>query len=259
MVMTPVALPNLNAVAARYAALPLRPLRVVLTLEDGSNLVSYDPLNLDNLLARVVLEEIGEGRSGYQPADDEYLAIPVPLAVLWREPGSGLPLYAAAPFVAEGVQADDVVYWHKRPQEGAFTRTKSGAWSPKQSGLRYSERRIPTPVVVAERWTAACVGNPEEVSRLLGGVTAVGKRRGAGHGVVREWQVEAAPSFALVGEDGRLARNLPEDARLLLGEGRWPEGEAAPLGWTPPQWRPALFRPGWRLGTPVHRLGGGAS
>lgn len=252
--MRPLALPETEAYAARYAGLRMRPLRIVLEIEVGSNLVSYDPLNLDNLLARRVLEEATGGWTAIVAADDEYVSIPVPLAVLWRDP-DGLPLYAATPFATDGVAVDDVVYWHKRSQEGAFTATKRGGWSPKTDGNRYVERRIPTPVVVAESWTAECVGDAEEIARLIGAVGHVGKRRGGGHGVVRSWTIAASGAFSLV-RDGRLTRNLPEAAAPLLGRAAIPEGLPSPLGWTPPQWRPALFRPGWRIGTPVHDVGG---
>lgn len=249
--MTPLVLPETTAYAARYAELRMRPLRVILEVETGANLVSYDPLNLDNLLARQVLEEATRGDVAVEVPDDRYLSLPVPLQALWRDE-DGLPLYAATPFVPNEPALNDVVYWHKRPQEGRFSRGPKGVWSPRTEGNRYAERQIRTPVTVCDTWTAECVGNAAEVARLLETVTAVGKNRGSGHGVVRQWSVAAVEAFSLV-RDGRLTRPLPEAARGLLGR-LVPEGAPVPVGWTPPQWRPAQWRPGWRVGTPVHDL-----
>lgn len=261
--MIPVYLPELAPYQERYAALPKRPLRVIVEIETGSNVASYDPVNLDNLLARLVLEEATQGQTRYDCADNEYLVIPTPLHCLWWdmnhlplnyewEQHDGLPLWAATPFVPASRAESDVVYWHKRPQEGVFTASKSGAWSPKAAGNRYAERRIGTPVTVCQYWSADCIGNPDEIARLLESVRALGKGRSHGHGVVRSWQIAAIERFALV-RDGKLRTNIPEAARHLLTD-LIPIGLPSPCGWTPPQWRPALWRSGWRIGTPVYDL-----
>jgi hypothetical protein len=112
------------------------------------------------------------------------------------------------------------------------------------------ERRIPRPALVAERLVARAVGDPDEILRLLTPVTHLGKQRAAGAGAVARWEVAPAREpFALV-RDGALARALPAAAVALLG-GRRPAGAPAPVGWTPPQWAPWLFAPGWGPGTPV--------
>lgn len=43
---------------------------------------------------------------------------------------------------------------------------------------------------------------------------------------------------------------LPAGALGLL-DGAEPADPPAPVAWTMPQWRPALFRPGWWSGTAV--------
>lgn len=239
--------PPLRPYAEKYAHLNLVPLRVVLTLRPGAQLAGYDPLNLDNLLARCVVEEATEG-AGLPPEAAAY-ALPVPLKCLWHSP-DGLPLWAATPFAPDGEAVKDVAYWHKRVQPGRFTGTKTGNFSISSTNGRYMERRVPLPTIVATAWTAEAVGDPQEIARLLSRLAFVGKRRSNGFGEVDSWQVEPLESFELV-RDGALTRPLPAGAVHLLPADQTPEGEPAPVGWTPPQWKPALFSPGWWTSTPV--------
>lgn len=228
----------------RYHALTGVPLRVVLTVR--SHLVNRDPLNLDNLLARAVVMDATAGRGlpdSHQPYD-----LPLPLRCLWRDE-EGLPLWAATTFRAVSEDATDVSYWHKRVQTGAWTGVKSGRLNIAGQNGRWMERRVPLQTSIAESWEATAIGEPVEVARLLATIPFVGKRRSCGFGEVISWEVLPRDSFALVG-DGRLLRPLPAAAVALL-DGRAPDAAPAPIGWTPPQWKPSLFRPGWWTGTPV--------
>jgi hypothetical protein len=136
-----------------------------------------------------------------------------------------------------------VYTWHKRaPWFGWSAR------APNPRNGRWMERRVPRPARAAERWVATAVGDPEEVARLLRGVSHLGKDRARGLGLVRRWRVEPLAGWGLVAE-GRLVRPLPAEAVRLLG-GALPAAGTALVGWTMPQWRPALFRPGWWSGTP---------
>jgi hypothetical protein len=105
------------------------------------------------------------------------------------------------------------------------------------------------PVTASPRLVADVVGDAEEIAALLAGVTHVGKKRAIGLGEVERWTVAPLPAFALV-RDRRLTRPLPADAVALL-DGATPAGAPAPIGWTPPQWRPALFLDGWPTGAEV--------
>lgn len=234
----------------RYAALDMQSLSVILALKPGARLAGYDPLNLDNLLARAVIED-ATGKLGLPDSQDAY-ALPVPLDCLWHSP-DGLPLWAATAFMPEGARASDVAYWHKRVQSGRFTRTKSGKFSIRSTSGRYMERRVPLPTTVAECWVATCIGNAEEIARLLRPLAFVGKRRTNGMGEVDHWEIVPG-EFALV-RNGRLTRPMPMQAFDLsidlLPGGALPEGTPSLVGWTPPQWKPSLFAPGWREGTPL--------
>lgn len=244
--MIPVHWPDLAPYEARYASPPDVPFRVTLTLRPGAALANYDPLNLDNLLARCVVQEATG--TGWLPAEPAGYVLPVPLCCLWRD-SRGLPLWACTPFAPEGATAEDVWYWHKRQQPGRLTKTPKGGLFNPDSGGRWMERRVPMPTLLAERWTADGLGDPHEVAHLLGGLRHVGKRRAAGNGEVESWRVEALAEFSPLA-DGRLRRTWPALAVGLLG-GCVPEGQPGPVGWTPPQWHPGLQLPGWWVGTPV--------
>ncbi len=240
--------PALSSHILRYERLDAVPFRVTLRLVRGSHIAGYDPLHLDNLLARCVVDEATEGR-GLPNAEDAY-TLPVPIICLWHS-DDGLPLWAATPFRPVGMAVRDVAYWHKRQQSGAWTGTKSGRFSmPPQAG-RYMERRVPLPTTLCETWTADALGDPREALRLLQSIAYVGKRRSNGFGEVREWRVEPLAQFELV-QDGALVRPLPAGAVALL-DGATPAGSPAPIGWTPPQWKPSLFSLGWWAGTPVDK------
>jgi CRISPR type IV-associated protein Csf3 len=237
--------PALAPYGERYDGLVGVPLRVVVTLTAGSRVAGYDPVNLDNLLARAVVDEATEGLG--LPDEPCAYRLPVPLQLLWTS-DDDLPLWAATQFAPVGDSATDVAYWHKRAQPGRFTKTKSGRFSISATNGRYMERRVPLPTIVCDTWRADAIGDPEEVARLLASISYIGKRRTNGFGEVREWRVEPLESFQLVRDD-RLTRPLPAEAVHLL-RGVVPDAAPAPIGWTPPEWKPALFRLGWYAGTP---------
>lgn len=218
------------------------PLHIVLHLRPGSHLAGYDSLLLDGLLARAVVE-LATGGAGLANTPDAY-DIPLPLACLWRS-AEGWPLWAATPFLPRGVQAKDVAYWHKRVQSGRWTRTPTGKFNIAPTDGRWMERRVPLPTQVAECWTAQCIGNADAITELLEIMVFVGKRRSNGFGEVERWNITAG-SFDLVCA-GHLTRSLPEAAAGLLVDR--PSESAVAIGWTPPQWKASLWRPGWQIGT----------
>ncbi len=238
--------PALARYSERYHRLAGVPLRVTLRLLPGSRVAGYDPINLDNLLARAIVEDATAGAG--LPEEPGAYRLPAPLRCLWCSE-DGLPLWAATPFRPVGQSVGDVAYWHKRIQPGRFTGTSSGNFSIRSTNGRWMERRVPLPTIVVDTWQADAIGDPAEVLRLLSRISFVGKRRSSGFGEVERWEVAPLSEFRLIDGDGRLTRPLPAGAVGLL-EGLVPEGEAAPVGWTPPQWKPALFRPGWWTGTP---------
>lgn len=239
--------PLLQRYADRYGGVKGEPLRIILHLVPGSRIAGYDPVNLDNLLARAVVDEATHGLG--LPSTPEAYRLPVPLVCLWRSP-EGLPLWAATPFFPASDHALDVAYWHKRAQTGELTGTKTGRFAIRATQGRWMERRVPLPTQVCDTWQAWCIGDGEEIARLLRPLTHVGKKRSTGFGEVSRWRIEPAQSFELV-HDGRLMRAMPAMAAAQLLPWYRMSEEPAPVGWTPPQWKPSLFAPGWWPGTLV--------
>lgn len=239
-------LPFLEPYTKRYETLPVHPLRVHLELIDSAQLAGYDPINLDNLLARAVLEDATGGQTNLDSSLTYVL--PVPLQCLWRSE-EGLPLWASTVFWPNGIPVDDVAYWHKRAQSGRWTGTKTGNFSIRPTQGRWMERRVPLPVKAGcNHWYADCIGNAEEIARLLAPISHVSKRRTNGFGAVKRWRIEEIGGFSLM-RDGILLRPIPAEALETILPGVSFAEEPAPVGWTPPQWKPNLFRPGWWAGT----------
>lgn len=239
--------PALMPYVERYADLPMAPLAIRLYLQPGSQLAGYDPLFLDNLLARCVVDQ-ATGWRGLPPEHNEGYLLPLPLKRLWCD-ARGYPLWAATQFAPADGAEGDVQYWHKRQQSGRFTGTKRGTFNILSTKGRWMERRVPAPTVVADHWTATCIGNAREIANLLEPLRYVGKHRATGFGAVDHWEIEPIAAFTLI-DDGKLTRPLPAMAIELLSP-HMPEGAPAPVGWTPPQWHPPLWAPGWWPGTAV--------
>ena len=245
-----ISLPPLRTYEQQIADLPKTSLRVTAHLLPQAQIAAYDPIHLDNLLAWAVLQDVVPG--GKVPNSEEPYDLPLPLDCLWRNP-SGLPLWASSVFRVQGQAFADTVYWHKRAQTGRWTfhPGKGGEPAPmplKTTAGRFMERRVPMPTALAEdhAWVAECVGNAEEVCRLLQHVAFLGKKRGIGMGEVDYWEVEEVSGFTLL-EDGCLTRPVPLNAAAPLGLAL--SGALSLVGWTPPQWQPALFEAGWPAGT----------
>lgn len=238
-------IPGMERYEALYTEMAMQPLRITLRLKSGTGLAGYDPLNLDNLLARCVLYDLTRGHN--VPNSEEPYRLAIPCRCLWRAPNE-LPLWAATPFMPDGMSAQDQRYWHKRAQTGEFTRTKSGTFSIAPTKGRYMERRVPLPTIVAERWVATCIGNATEIGRLLDTLYGIGKRR---WGEICDWMIEPG-AFDLI-HGGCLTRPFPALAIHLL-DGYMPTGAPPPIGWTPPEWKPSLFAPGWWAGTPCNQF-----
>ena len=228
----------------RYALMEMHPLHITLYLRHNAQLVSYDALCFDNLLARCALDQALRG-GNVAPSLEPY-DLPVPLRCLWRD-DRGLPLWASTTLVPVGDFERDVFYQHKRAQTGGFTAARGGAGYGVQTvSGRWMERRAPLPTIVADAYEASCIGNAIEIGRLLEQLSHVGKRRAIGFGEIDHWLIEPlGREFILVDAGPRLARSLPVAAAELLPPGMRPTEGASPISWTPPQWKPDLWLDGW--------------
>ena len=231
-------IPGLQSAAERYIAIPFEPISITVMLKQA--IIFYDPLYLDNLLARCVLESVqGDAILGNTP---EPYWFPLPLKMLWCA-DNGCPLWAASVFLPEGKVITDMVYFHKRTERFEFSEKQ-----PKSNVGRWMSRRIPYQTQQAEtkRWAAYCIGNAEEIGKLLSNVRFLGKRRNVGFGEVDHFDIQpwdGKPIDTMV-QDGKLVHAIPQECSLVATR-------TAPVlvGWTPPQWKPSLFSMGWPVGT----------
>lgn len=235
-------LPELNPYTCKFVSLEMTPLIIIIRLRPGSHLVAYDPVYLDNLLARMVVERATQGRLLASVENDGYW-LPLPLRMAWKSE-AGFPLWDSSIFSPIGDQTGDIVYLHKRSLSGCFSHPKS----IKTVVGRWMERRIPVPTILCSTWQARCIGHRETIQDLLSGLTHIGKHRNRGFGEVAGVEVEPGDFVTALIQDGHLTHSIPgEAAEKVLGS--CPADSMLLVGWTPPQWNPILYLPGWRTGT----------
>lgn len=202
-------------------------------------MILYDPLYLDNLLAWAVVQRVTNGQ-GLPDTSDAY-DIPLPLATLWTSEG-GLPLWVSSCFLPLEEMLTGTTYYHRRSERNRNSGARSG---------RFRDRRLPMPTVYSRQWGARCVGDRAAIAELLRGVTSLGKRR---TGIVTHWEIKAgdfSPEEVFI-SDGALTHAIPKGAEVALKVSL--EGDPVLVGWTPPQWKPSLFLPGWAIKTLVNRF-----
>jgi len=212
---------------ARYEALEMVPLRIECHLADS--VVLTFPLHLDALLAYTVLEQATQG--AMLPENSEYVRVPLPLACLWES--EGVPLWASTTLVPMGREVPSVRYWHRRALEPHMTRR-----SIRVTQGRHKELRTPAPTENAPVLVADLIGNIDEVSRLLGSITAIGKKR-ASAGTVLQWRIYRIMAFSLRHEQ-QIRRILPV-GYVMEQFGPVPM-DLAHVGFSPPYWHPATRR-----------------
>jgi hypothetical protein len=232
-------IPELKIFSDRYETMNFEPLLISVKLK--SAIALYDPLYLDNLLARCVLEQ-GLKHTVLERA---YYDLPVPLKHLWISP-EGFPLWAASVLFADGEEVKDTVYLHKRLERFEFSEKQ-----PKSNVGRWMDRRVPMQTYVCHRLQAFCVGNANEISRLLPIIRFLGKRRNVGFGEIDNWDIQSwnGNDIDTMVYNNKLIHAIPEQAKDVLGLKI--DDSCYLVGWTPPQWKPELFSMGWRVGTVV--------
>lgn len=214
------------------AQIAMQPLRII--VEVSGPIAGYHALNLDNLLARLVVDRATEGNA--LDNDHSPYLLPAPLKILWRHPQTGLPLYAANPFAPVGHNRQIILWWHKRFIKSEYAAIRPGVSKgdiqPNQG--RFKEKRIPLPAQTASHWYADCIGDGDAISELLRLCHAIGKRRMA---AVVAWWIVPMDEFAI---DRPVPLNYlysDDPATLPLN--------AQYCGWTPPYWPGVPECQGW--------------
>lgn len=220
--------PLFNALWDYYQSLPMQGLQAKAYL--GSNYVpsSDGQIHLDSLLAYASSLDVGETLTPLNKSRPR--VIPIPVKIAWVSP-DGLPLFACTHLQPATPSARSTEYWHKRFPVSETVRYCSKVNTPTTRGP-FKEYRIPMQVLTAESVMAYCIGNRNEIQRLLDNYAYfVGKKPSQGNGVVLKWEVT---EIDMQESDILQSRSVPS---MMLGR------EDGAIGaWTPPYW----FRP-WHL------------
>lgn len=218
------------AIAERYSALPIEPLFVRAVLGTPYAPTIDGRLHLDSILSKAVVD----AHPCPPPWGDEPAVIPLPISLLWASQ-EGLPLWACSDLYSVAEKHSTVEYWHKRFPEQAMQDWCAKPNADMGSG-RYKEYRVPvrTEMPADSVLCALCIGNRDEVERLLSYVTHVGKKPSQGKGRVIRWYVE--PIQNETPEISILSRR-PVPLSFFIESSREISGTLSPLSaWTPPYW-----------------------
>ncbi len=185
-------------------------------------------LHLDAILSQAVLTA--------HPCPAQYpkgaAIIPLPLDILWIDK-NGWPLWASTDLKPID-QNEGREYWHKRyPAHRAPLGSKLNA---NTSAGRWREYRMPVKTIHSTSLTAVCIGNLDEVKRLLDHVTHVGKKGSIGYGRIK-WTVEPIELI-----DTLSAIHAEKALPIEYAKQQGIEGIYRPTkAWTPPYW----YAPNW--------------
>ena len=175
-----------------------KPYAIMLYLKTPA--ILYDPLHLDGLLAKALVENALEGESLPDSADPYWL--PLPLKQAWTAE-NGLPLWCTTDFEPLDTDSIDSEFWHKRTIDPAFLpKTRAGKpFNIRATQGALKEYRIPLPRHACLTWQATFEGDANAVATLLTSIASIGKKRAHGHGVVDRWEIRSIPEFSFFGAD----------------------------------------------------------
>jgi hypothetical protein len=137
-----------------------------------------------------------------------------------------MPLWATNWFGPVGANRKVSLWWHKRaikPEYAALRKGVSKSSIHEQAG-RFKEKRIPMPAQIASTWTTTCIGNADEIARLLQSVDAVGKKRNAR---VSRWTIRQVEAFSF---------SRPVPASYIHEREKAFPLDVQLAAWTPPYW-----------------------
>lgn len=211
----------------------IKPYEITLHLKSPAAL--YDPLHLDGLLAKAVVENALQGEP--LPTSGEPYWLPLPLKQAWTA-DTGLPLWHSTDFYPLETDTVESAFWHKRTIDPAFLpKARSGKpmnIRPTQGPLK--EYRIPLPLHSCLKWRASFEGDANAVATLLKNFSSIGKKRSQGYGLVKEWQIQPIKQFSFFKAEHEPMRPVPT---AYLSE--LPLLDIAFSAWTPPYWSPVGF------------------
>lgn len=176
--------------------LPVQPMTV--KLETLKPIAGADHPHLDGILANAVCKDLNLG--WIDVPHDSVLFVPTPLSVeRWIDE---LPLWSCNHFEAVESEVRYTRYTQKSgdnpttlpAQTATLERPKPMRLPSSQNG-QYQHYLLPLRTEMADYWETTCLGNLDEVRRLLNLITSVGKKKKPGYGSVARWTVEPIDTF----------------------------------------------------------------
>ena len=196
----------------------------------------YDPLHLDGLLAKAVVENALDGQPLESSAEPYYL--PLPLKQAWTA-DSGLPLWHSTDFQPLETDTVESVFWHKRTVSPDFLPT-TRAGKPMniratQGALK--EYRIPLPLHTCLKWGK----RPSRAMPMPSGSCSVrsplsGKSGRKATDWWTSWELKPIKTFSFFDDEDKPLRPIPTP---FLPD--YPITDVAFTSWTPPYWSPAAM------------------
>lgn len=207
-------LPEFYEYEQRARKLTVEPLLVtVCTLKSVS---IRDPLALDSIIGKAVYYECMKGEP--LPTLKTPYWIPLPLEV--DRYFDHLPLWRATDFFPINAAAFNV-NTHRRTGDNPYSipammptiGQKKVRRQPSSVAGQYIDFRVPETRIVADRWQAACMGNKEEIDRLLNTyIHNLGGKSSRGAGRTLDWHVESLDrEFSFTDDQGRYLRPVPTE------------------------------------------------
>lgn len=217
---------DFRTLESNYLNMHMQPLQITAHLLNGYLPSDADgELHLDGILSSAVFAA--------HPCTFKMVAVatvaPLPLSPLWRS-DDGVILYASSDLMPD-IHAKGQEYWHKRYPATHNEWVIPKKINAKTSAGQYKDYRVPMDIRLANNLSAICIGNKDEIERLLSYITHVGKKSSQGFGRVAKWEVK---EIAVSVDDVLANRPVPKQSGLKV------DGKIRHCTWTSPYW----FR-GW--------------
>lgn len=193
----------------------MRPLRVTAHMTDGRVASIDGRLHLDSMLAYGWMAENHPDELRTNSAATDRM-IEADLSGVLTRRGEGEAWYWACSQGVFGQLAEQIEYFHKRidPMRAEkYVDFEGRRGRVVIAGGPYKAWRHPVVVRLTAQVTWYCVGDGEEIERMLEThVHYIGKYRGRGYGLVREWVVEPwEHDWSVWGPDGEPMRPIPHE------------------------------------------------
>ncbi len=197
--MQTIRVPKLDEYESR--ALNLSKSCLQIELQTLQPIAHTEPIHLDGLLAYAVVIDAMQGQKLPPSTNAYWLPLPLGLEKTYNE----LPLWQSIDFAPINPEVANTHY-HQRGDSNPYSLAsvypslegKKVRRLPPTTEGQYMSYRVPLHHEVADYWQAKCIGNKQEIERLLNTyVHYVGKKASFGMGRVAKFSVTEIDSFEL--------------------------------------------------------------